>query len=204
MQTTKRQHCSIVSRVLAQGTRTVLVLIAMSSPHLVAAQDAPPLASGIDSSRAVLVERLRSEKRHVRVSLRGWVPMTGRVEAVDSRYLTIRSRSGVRVEPLAAVDSVWADRSDGGTPVVLALAVVCGVLGGVVGGIIGGLSGQSFETVPAFALARATVVGGLCTANSGMTGGKFEQRELIYPAREARTARTSSLLSSAQHFTDSD
>jgi len=144
---------------LALGTRTLLLLIATTSPpHLVAAQDVLPLAAGIDSSRAVLVERLRSEKRDVRVSLRGWAPMTGRVEAVDSLYLTIRSRSGVRVEPLAAVDSVWADRSDGGTPVVLALAVVCGVLGGVVGGIIGGLFGQSFEAVPAFALAGAAAV----------------------------------------------
>ncbi|WP_291161259.1 hypothetical protein [Gemmatimonas sp. UBA7669] len=120
--------------------------------------------------------------------------MTGRVEAVDSLYLTIRTRSGVRVEPLAAVDSVWADRSDGGTPVVLALAVVCGVLGGVVGGIMGGLIGRSFDAVPAFALAGAVVVGGLCTANSGMTGAKFDQRELIYPIREVSSPQTSGLL----------
>ncbi len=72
---------------------------------------APPPAAGIvDSSRAILVESLRGEKRHIRVSLRGWAPMTGRVEAVDSLYLTVRTRSGVRVESLAAVDSVWARR----------------------------------------------------------------------------------------------
>lgn len=196
---------SIASCTMAACRRYLLLLIATTSlPHLVAAQDAPPPAERIDSSRAALVERLRSEKRHVRVSLRGWAPMTGRVEAVDSLYLTIRSRSGVRVEPLAAVDSVWADRSDGGTPVVLALAVVCGVLGGVVGGIIGGLFDRSFDAVPAFVFAGAVLVGGLCTVNSGMTGAKFDQRELIYPAREANTARTSSLLPSAQHFTGRD
>ncbi|MBL0891448.1 MAG: hypothetical protein IBJ19_12660 [Gemmatimonadaceae bacterium] len=180
---------------MAACRRYLLLLIATTSlPHLVTAQHAPPPAPVADTSRAVLLERLRSEKRHVRVSLRGWAPMTGRVEAVDSLYLTIRSRSGVRVEPLAAVDSVWADRSDGGTPVVLALAVVCGVLGGVVGGIVGGLFDRSFDAVPAFVFAGAVLVGGLCTVNSGMTGAKFDQRQLIYPAREANSARTSSTL----------
>ncbi len=78
---------------------------------------------------------------------------------------------------------------------MLALAVVRGVLGGVLGGVIGGLFDRSFDAVPAFVFAGAVLVGGLCTVNSGMTGAKFDQRELIYPAREASTAQTAEMLS---------